>query len=494
MAARRRRASAAVASSMTFRAPDVPFVSTVTGEVERRPRSPSPTTGSTTCSPRCASADAVAILLAAGIDQFLEIGPQPTLLGTIGRILGSDRRRSTRRCGRGDRDDDPQMADALGSLWTAGLRAVDWEAVDGGGLAKVDLPTYPFQRQRYWVERRHHPAGRRARPESGSTRWCTSASTRRRWPGGLRVRVRRREDPSYLADHRVFDARSCRRRATSRSRWPPAGTPSGSARSRSTKSRWHEMLVLHESRAVRLHVVLGEVVGRHGPASRVQPRARRPLAPHASGVVELAPARPPPTGSTPSRTPGVAVRAGRPATSASATGASTTGAEFRTMPGSCVGSVVGRPAVSTLSEREATRTRPPTPCIRPSSTVASSCSRRPLLEHGTDDVLPARRHRVLPASMPPAPSDVRATVRGRVAGRPHRRALGRHRARGPRRHAGGGDVTARAAPRRPSGRGGAGPRRSGYGYDDCPLRAELDPSAGVDAGHGGAGRLARPRR
>ena len=43
---------------------------------------------------------------------------------------------------------------ALGSAWTRGT-AVDWDRVFGTWHARlVDLPTYPFQRERYWAENR----------------------------------------------------------------------------------------------------------------------------------------------------------------------------------------------------------------------------------------------------------------------------------------------------------------------------------------------------
>lgn len=43
------------------------------------------------------------------------------------------------------------MASALGHLWTAGAR-VDWTVVhDGRHRRKLHLPTYPFQRERYWA-------------------------------------------------------------------------------------------------------------------------------------------------------------------------------------------------------------------------------------------------------------------------------------------------------------------------------------------------------
>ncbi len=51
------------------------------------------------------------------------------------------------------RDRDGQcIAQALAGLWMAGV-AIDWPATrDGARRRRVPLPTYPFQRQRFWVE------------------------------------------------------------------------------------------------------------------------------------------------------------------------------------------------------------------------------------------------------------------------------------------------------------------------------------------------------
>jgi len=46
----------------------------------------------------------------------------------------------------------------LARLWQAGAR-IDWAALHHGQGRRVELPTYPFQRRRYWVEPRPKPAG-----------------------------------------------------------------------------------------------------------------------------------------------------------------------------------------------------------------------------------------------------------------------------------------------------------------------------------------------
>lgn len=45
----------------------------------------------------------------------------------------------------------PRLLSALGRLWLAGV-APDWSAVHQGARRRVPLPTYPFERQRHWVD------------------------------------------------------------------------------------------------------------------------------------------------------------------------------------------------------------------------------------------------------------------------------------------------------------------------------------------------------
>ena len=139
---------AAHAERATYRLPAVPFISSVTGAAETdAPASAAYWRDQILATVRFGAA--VEALRTAGIDQVLEIGPQATLLGMVARVDGALGRHASLRPS-GARDERTQLADATGSLWAAGV-AVDWRAVAPAPAAKVDLPTYPFQRQRYWL-------------------------------------------------------------------------------------------------------------------------------------------------------------------------------------------------------------------------------------------------------------------------------------------------------------------------------------------------------
>ncbi|MFZ4850931.1 MAG: beta-ketoacyl reductase, partial [Caldilinea sp.] len=91
----------------------------------------------------------------------LEVGPQATLLGMAGHSLDAlaegDRGQEAERTAllpslRPGQGEWQQLLSSLGALYVRGAQ-IDWEGFDRGhSRRKVALPTYPFQRQRYWVE------------------------------------------------------------------------------------------------------------------------------------------------------------------------------------------------------------------------------------------------------------------------------------------------------------------------------------------------------
>jgi acyl transferase domain-containing protein/SAM-dependent methyltransferase len=86
-----------------------------------------------------------------GYDTFVEIGPHPTLLGMARQCLKDDALAWLPSLRRG-RDDWEQLLDSLAKLYVRGVN-VDWERFDAGyARSKVQLPTYPFQRERFWVD------------------------------------------------------------------------------------------------------------------------------------------------------------------------------------------------------------------------------------------------------------------------------------------------------------------------------------------------------
>ncbi|MGX2998849.1 SDR family NAD(P)-dependent oxidoreductase [Streptomyces sp. JNUCC 64] len=94
--------------------------------------------------------DAVRRALAAGFTQFVEVSPHPTLTGPL-RDIAAEAHTDTAVSAtlRRDRAGTAGFAEALAAAHTGGA-ALDWKALYPGA-ATTDLPTYPFQRRRYWA-------------------------------------------------------------------------------------------------------------------------------------------------------------------------------------------------------------------------------------------------------------------------------------------------------------------------------------------------------
>ncbi|MEU9558233.1 SDR family NAD(P)-dependent oxidoreductase [Streptomyces fumanus] len=97
-------------------------------------------------------ADALHKLLALAPGAIMEIGPHPVLAASIDEALterGSDAvRLAAQLRGHPQRR---QLGEALGGLYAAGVDP-DWERVHPGPREHLDLPLYPWQRERHWVE------------------------------------------------------------------------------------------------------------------------------------------------------------------------------------------------------------------------------------------------------------------------------------------------------------------------------------------------------
>jgi acyl transferase domain-containing protein len=103
-------------------------------------------------------AECVATVAAEGRERvFVEAGPGRTLSSLVKRQLpGSVSIHSVRHPD--DAADDVEvLLNALGRAWAAGVEP-EWRAVHGGDARRrVPLPTYPFERKRFWVDRAPQP-------------------------------------------------------------------------------------------------------------------------------------------------------------------------------------------------------------------------------------------------------------------------------------------------------------------------------------------------
>ena len=108
-------------------------------------------------------ATAIRRLAADGFDAFIEMSSHSILLAAVQDSLQDVGREAELRLPSGRRDEDERvvMLESLATLWTQGY-PLDWTRLSSGPRRVVSLPSYPWQRERFW-----HEDGKRARREPG---------------------------------------------------------------------------------------------------------------------------------------------------------------------------------------------------------------------------------------------------------------------------------------------------------------------------------------
>ncbi|WP_247406531.1 type I polyketide synthase, partial [Bradyrhizobium sp. 76] len=142
-----------VLASVTFGTPRLPIVSNVTGRLATRDELCSPEYWVRQVRSPVRFLDGVHVLEAQGVRASLELGPDGILTGLAAGCLSEASPMQVVAAQRRGRDGTEALRGALGTLHVHGV-GVDW-AKAAGDLAKLpvaSLPTYAFQRQRYWLE------------------------------------------------------------------------------------------------------------------------------------------------------------------------------------------------------------------------------------------------------------------------------------------------------------------------------------------------------
>nr|ATY46587.1 polyketide synthase [Micromonospora sp. HK160111] len=140
-----------VARGLDYRSPGISVVSTLTGDVVAPERITSADYWVEHVRRPVRFADAVGAMRRLGVRTFLEVGPDAVLTAMAREELDADDRAPV--CLALQRRGTDESATLLASLGSAQVRGVpvDWRPLlDGTAVRRVDLPTYPFQRQRYW--------------------------------------------------------------------------------------------------------------------------------------------------------------------------------------------------------------------------------------------------------------------------------------------------------------------------------------------------------
>ncbi|MGW4774507.1 SDR family NAD(P)-dependent oxidoreductase [Nocardia sp. NPDC004278] len=190
----------AVTVGLTYRAALLPVVSNVFGVVAGEAHAePIYWVGHVRDTVRFA--EGVHTLVDAGVRRFLEVGPDAVLTAMTGQCLPADieAKSLVAASGRRGADEVTQVLTFLAQADNAGID-VDWSPLFADRYpARVSLPTYAFQHQRYWLQPNHavmsgnsdHPILTDAVPVAGKDEWL--------FTGKLSDAAHQ-----WVADHQVF--------------------------------------------------------------------------------------------------------------------------------------------------------------------------------------------------------------------------------------------------------------------------------------------------
>ncbi|WP_443744717.1 type I polyketide synthase [Streptomyces umbrinus] len=141
-----------VAAQVTFHPPVIPLVSNLTGALADPKDLCTPAYWVRHVREAVRFGDGIQALRDAGVGTFLEIGPDATLTALATLSADADQAGDAIPALRRDRPEAPHLLKALGHLHTRGV-PVDWPALFKDRPTRpVDLPTYAFQRRRYWMD------------------------------------------------------------------------------------------------------------------------------------------------------------------------------------------------------------------------------------------------------------------------------------------------------------------------------------------------------
>ncbi len=151
---------AAVVKQMDLSPPQIPFVSTVTGDWITDEQATDPHYWATHLRQTVQFMQGIQTIWQQPERVLLEVGPRTTTT-TLARQQAQDLHQQIAIPSLKDRSDRKTewtaLLQAVGQLWLAGV-SIDWDKFDASETrSRIPLPTYPFERQRCWIDPLPHP-------------------------------------------------------------------------------------------------------------------------------------------------------------------------------------------------------------------------------------------------------------------------------------------------------------------------------------------------
>jgi amino acid adenylation domain-containing protein len=142
-------------TKINLHAPDKPFVSTVTGLPITAAETTDPSYWARHARSTVQFGRAIHYLKERGYDLFLECGPRSTMCSLARQQFSADHPCTAIPTFADRAENDAEwetLLFALGSLWQNGV-TISWDGFyTHEDRQRIPLPTYPFERQRYWVD------------------------------------------------------------------------------------------------------------------------------------------------------------------------------------------------------------------------------------------------------------------------------------------------------------------------------------------------------
>ena len=144
----------AVAESLDYSEPQIPLVSNLSGELLAPGQATGPAYWVAHVRRPVRFNGGVATLAAQGATAFVEIGPDPVLIAMAQECLAEQDEAPLAFAPalRRGRPEAETLTAALATAHVNGIEADRTAPFEGSGAKRVSLPTYAFQRRRYWLE------------------------------------------------------------------------------------------------------------------------------------------------------------------------------------------------------------------------------------------------------------------------------------------------------------------------------------------------------